>query len=160
MAFSPLAFNGGEDAAKFSFLPYRQSLLSAEGMSPVGSGYSSSSPNAYLPTSSYVPQPPYAGAASLFGTSPYATSPFYGRSRGAAKTSPTYSPTSSALTLTLPGYSPTSPRYWPTPPSFSSKSPRYSPQSPSFSPTSPRYLPRPPHLAWHHQDVSLSRDIA
>lgn len=144
-AFSPLAVNGGEDPANFSFLGYGQSPLGAGGMSPAGPGYSPSSPNAYSPTSPYVPQSPYGGATSPFGTSPYASSPFYDRSRGA--TSPTYSPTSPALNLTSPGYSPTSPRYSPTSPSFSPTSPRYSPQSPSFSPTSPRYSPTSPSFS-------------
>ncbi|KIM39097.1 hypothetical protein M413DRAFT_447445 [Hebeloma cylindrosporum] len=142
-SFSPLASNGGEDASNFQFLPYSQS---PGGMSPAGVPYSPSSPNAYTPTSpSFVPQSPFGGAASPFGTSPYATSPFYDRSRG--PTSPTYSPTSPALNLTSPGYSPTSPRYSPTSPSFSPTSPRYSPQSPSFSPTSPRYSPTSPSFS-------------
>ncbi|KAG1741771.1 DNA-directed RNA polymerase II, subunit 1 [Suillus paluster] len=144
-AFSPLAVNGGEDPANFSFLGYGQSPLGAGGMSPAGPGYSPSSPNAYSPTSPYVPQSPFGGATSPFGTSPYATSPFYDRGRG--PTSPTYSPTSPALNLTSPGYSPTSPRYSPTSPSFSPTSPRYSPQSPSFSPTSPRYSPTSPSFS-------------
>ncbi|KAF9466907.1 beta and beta-prime subunits of DNA dependent RNA-polymerase [Collybia nuda] len=144
-AFSPLAVNGGEDAANFQWLGYGQSPIGAGGMSPAGPGYSPSSPNAYSPTSpSFVPQSPFGGAASPFGTSPYATSPFYDR-RG--PTSPTYSPTSPALNLTSPGYSPTSPRYSPTSPSFSPTSPRYSPQSPSFSPTSPRYSPTSPSFS-------------
>ncbi|KAH7920489.1 DNA-directed RNA polymerase II, subunit 1 [Leucogyrophana mollusca] len=144
-AFSPLAVNGGEDPANFSFLGYGQSPVGAGGMSPAGPGYSPSSPNAYSPTSPYVPQSPFGGATSPFGTSPYATSPFYDRGRG--PTSPTYSPTSPALNLTSPGYSPTSPRYSPTSPSFSPTSPRYSPQSPSFSPTSPRYSPTSPSFS-------------
>jgi len=145
-SFSPLHSNGSEDAANFPFLGYGQSPLGAGGMSPGGVGYSPSSPNAYTPTSpSFVPQSPFGGAASPFGTSPYATSPFYDRSRG--PTSPTYSPTSPALNLTSPGYSPTSPRYSPTSPSFSPTSPRYSPQSPSFSPTSPRYSPTSPSFS-------------
>ncbi|KAF9544636.1 beta and beta-prime subunits of DNA dependent RNA-polymerase, partial [Agrocybe pediades] len=144
-SFSPLASNSGEDVSSFPHLPYGQSPLGAGGMSP-GGGYSPSSPNAYTPTSpSFAPQSPYSGAASPFGTSPYATSPMYGRSGGA--TSPTYSPTSPALNLTSPGYSPTSPRYSPTSPSFSPTSPRYSPQSPSFSPTSPRYSPTSPSFS-------------
>jgi DNA-directed RNA polymerase II subunit RPB1 len=145
-AFSPLASNGGEDAANFPYLAFGQSPLEAGGMSPAGPHYSPSSPNAYSPTSlSFVPQSPFDGATSPFGTSPYATSPFYDRSRG--PTSPTYSPTSPALNLTSPGYSPTSPRYSPTSPSFSPTSPRYSPQSPSFSPTSPRYSPTSPSFS-------------
>ncbi|KAG1775061.1 DNA-directed RNA polymerase II, subunit 1 [Suillus placidus] len=136
-AFSPLAVNGGEDPANFSFLGY--------GQSPLGAGGIPSSPNTYSPTSPYVPQSPFGGATSPFGTSPYATSPFYDRGRG--PTSPTYSPTSPALNLTSPGYSPTSPRYSPTSPSFSPTSPRYSPQSPSFSPTSPRYSPTSPSFS-------------
>ncbi|EGN92710.1 hypothetical protein SERLA73DRAFT_98944 [Serpula lacrymans var. lacrymans S7.3] len=144
-AFSPLAVNGGEDPANFSFLGYGQSPVGAGGMSPAGPGYSPSSPNVYSPTSPYVPQSPFGGATSPFGTSPYATSPFYDRARG--PTSPTYSPTSPALNLTSPGYSPTSPRYSPTSPSFSPTSPRYSPQSPSFSPTSPRYSPTSPSFS-------------
>lgn len=144
-AFSPLAVNGGEDPANFSFLGYGQSPLGAGGMSPAGPGYSPSSPNTYSPTSPYVPQSPFGGATSPFGTSLYATSPFYDRGRG--PTSPTYSPTSPALNLTSPGYSPTSPRYSPTSPSFSPTSPRYSPQSPSFSPTSPRYSPTSPSFS-------------
>jgi DNA-directed RNA polymerase II subunit RPB1 len=147
-AFSPLASNGGDDAQSFQpFLGYGVSPLGAGGMSPGGPGYSPSSPNAYTPTSpSFVPQSPFTGAASPFGASPYATSPFYDRSRVGA-TSPTYSPTSPALNLTSPGYSPTSPRYSPTSPSFSPTSPRYSPQSPSFSPTSPRYSPTSPSFS-------------
>jgi DNA-directed RNA polymerase II subunit RPB1 len=144
-AFSPLAMNGGEDAASFSYMPFGQSPMGAGSMSPAAPGYSPSSPNVYSPTSPYVPQSPFAGATSPFGTSPYATSPFYDRSRG--PTSPTYSPTSPALNLTSPGYSPTSPRYSPTSPSFSPTSPRYSPQSPSFSPTSPRYSPTSPSFS-------------
>jgi DNA-directed RNA polymerase II subunit RPB1 len=144
-AFSPLAVNGGEDPANFSYLGYGQSPMGAGGMSPAaGAGYSPSSPG-YSPTSPYIPQSPFAGATSPFGTSPYATSPFY--DRGAAPTSPTYSPTSPALNLTSPSYSPTSPRYSPTSPSFSPTSPRYSPQSPSFSPTSPRYSPTSPSFS-------------
>jgi DNA-directed RNA polymerase II subunit RPB1 len=143
-AFSPLAVNSGEDPANFSFLGYGQSPR-AGGMSPGGPGYSPSSPNVYSPTSPYVPQSPFGGATSPFGTSPYVTSPFYSQGRGA--TSPTYSPTSPALNLTSPGYSPTSPRYSPTSPSFSPTSPRYSPQSPSFSPTSPRYSPTSPSFS-------------
>src|SRR3984957_21349810 len=104
------------------------------------------SPNAYSPSSpGFVPQSPFGGATSPFGTSPYATSPFYDRARGV--TSPTYSPTSPGLNLSSPGYSPTSPRYSPTSPSFSPTSPRYSPQSPSFSPTSPRYSPTSPSFS-------------
>ena len=144
-AFSPLAMNGGEDAASFSYMPFGQSPMGAGSMSPAAPGYSPSSPNVYSPTSPYVPQSPFAGATSPFGASPYATSPFYDRSRG--PTSPTYSPTSPALNLTSPGYSPTSPRYSPTSPSFSPTSPRYSPQSPSFSPTSPRYSPTSPSFS-------------
>ena len=144
-AFSPLAVNGGEDSANFSYLGYGQSPMGAGGMSPAAPGYSPSSPNVYSPTSPYVPPSPYGGATSPFGTSPYATSPFYDRGRG--PTSPTYSPTSPALNLTSPGYSPTSPRYSPTSPSFSPTSPRYSPQSPSFSPTSPRYSPTSPSFS-------------
>ncbi|KZT09014.1 beta and beta-prime subunits of DNA dependent RNA-polymerase [Laetiporus sulphureus 93-53] len=144
-AFSPLAVNGGEDAASFSYLAYGPSPMGAGSMSPAAPGYSPSSPNVYSPTSPYVPPSPYGGATSPFGTSPYATSPFYDRGRG--PTSPTYSPTSPALNLTSPGYSPTSPRYSPTSPSFSPTSPRYSPQSPSFSPTSPRYSPTSPSFS-------------
>ncbi|EPS95144.1 hypothetical protein FOMPIDRAFT_152872 [Fomitopsis schrenkii] len=144
-AFSPLAVNGGEDPANFSYLGFGQSPMGAGGMSPAAPGYSPSSPNVYSPTSPYVPPSPYGGATSPFGTSPYATSPFYDRARG--PTSPTYSPTSPALNLTSPGYSPTSPRYSPTSPSFSPTSPRYSPQSPSFSPTSPRYSPTSPSFS-------------
>lgn len=145
-AFSPLAINGGEDAANFPYLGFGQSPIGAGGMSPGGPAYSPSSPNAYAPTSpSYVPQSPFGAATSPFGASPYASSPFYDRSRG--PTSPTYSPTSPTLNLTSPGYSPTSPRYSPTSPSFSPTSPRYSPQSPSFSPTSPRYSPTSPSFS-------------
>ncbi|CAL1696999.1 unnamed protein product [Somion occarium] len=146
-AFSPLAVNGGEDAASFSYLPFGTSPLGAGAMSPAAPGYSPSSPNAYSPTSPYVPPSPYGGATSPFGaTSPYATSPFYDRG-GARPTSPTYSPTSPALHLTSPSYSPTSPQYSPTSPSFSPTSPGYSPQSPSFSPTSPRYSPTSPSFS-------------
>ncbi|KAI0075928.1 beta and beta-prime subunits of DNA dependent RNA-polymerase [Panus rudis PR-1116 ss-1] len=144
-AFSPLAVNGGEDAASFSYLGFGQSPMGAGGMSPAAPGYSPSSPNAYSPTSPYVPPSPYGGATSPYATSPYATSPFY--DRGARPTSPTYSPTSPALNLTSPSYSPTSPRYSPTSPSFSPTSPRYSPQSPSFSPASPRYSPTSPSFS-------------
>ncbi|PCH33167.1 RNA polymerase II large subunit [Wolfiporia cocos MD-104 SS10] len=144
-AFTPLAVNGGEDPASFSYLGFGQSPMGAGGMSPAAPGYSPSSPNVYSPTSPYVPPSPFGGATSPFGTSPYATSPFYDRTRG--PTSPTYSPTSPALNLTSPGYSPTSPRYSPTSPSFSPTSPRYSPQSPSFSPTSPRYSPTSPSFS-------------
>ena len=63
--------------------------------------------NAYSPT--LVPQSLFDDAMSPFGTSPYATSLFYDRSRGL--TSPTYSPMSPGLNLTSLGYSPTSPRY-------------------------------------------------
>ncbi|EKM83352.1 hypothetical protein AGABI1DRAFT_65857 [Agaricus bisporus var. burnettii JB137-S8] len=144
-SFTPLASNGGDEASSFSFMPFGQSPLGAGGMSPGGPGYSPSSPNAYSPTSpSFVPQSPYGGATSPFGTSPYATSPFIHR---AGMTSPTYSPTSPTLNLTSPAYSPTSPRYSPTSPSFSPTSPRYSPQSPSFSPTSPRYSPTSPSFS-------------
>lgn len=144
-AFSPLAVSGGEDTPSFPWISL-QSPARSGAMSPAGPHYSPSSPNAYSPTSpGYAPQSPFAGAASPFGTSPYATSPFYDHSRGA--TSPTYSPTSPGLNLTSPGYSPTSPRYSPTSPSFSPTSPRYSPQSPSFSPTSPRYSPTSPSFS-------------
>src|ERR1700734_2950592 len=78
LLFPPLAVNSGEDPANFSFLGYGQSPR-AGGMSPGGPGYSPSSPNAYSPTSPYVPQSPFGGATSPFGTSPYATSPFYDR---------------------------------------------------------------------------------
>ena len=139
-AFSPLASNGGEDASSLQYLSYGQGPLRAGGMSP---GYSPSSPNVYTPTlPSFVPQSPFAGATSPFGTSPYATFPFFDRSRNA--TSPTYSPTSPALNLTSPGYSPTSPQYSPTSPSFSPTLPRYTPQSPSFSPAPPPYSPISP----------------
>ncbi|KAH9949477.1 beta and beta-prime subunits of DNA dependent RNA-polymerase [Amylocystis lapponica] len=145
-AFTPLAVNGGEDPASFSYSGFGQSPMGAGGMSPAAPGYSPSSPNVYSPTSPYVPASPFGGATSPFGTSPFAaTSPFFDRSRG--PTSPTYSPTSPALNLTSPGYSPTSPRYSPTSPSFSPTSPRYSPQSPSFSPTSPRYSPTSPSFS-------------
>jgi DNA-directed RNA polymerase II subunit RPB1 len=144
-AFSPLAVNGGDDPANFSYLGFGQSPKGAGGMSPAPPTYSPSSPNVYSPTSPYVPaQSPYQ-ATSPFMTSPYSTSPFFDRSRSA--TSPTYSPTSPALNLTSPNYSPTSPRYSPTSPSFSPTSPRYSPQSPSFSPTSPRYSPTSPSFS-------------
>ena len=146
-SFSPLASNGGEDAANFQYLGFGQSPLGAGGMSPGGPGYSPSSPNVYSPTSpSFVPQSPFGGATSPFGTSPYAASPYYDPS-ARNPTSPTYSPTSPALNLTSPSYSPTSPRYSPTSPSFSPTSPRYSPQSPSFSPTSPRYSPTSPSFS-------------
>ena len=116
-AFSPLAVNGGDDPANFSYLGFGQSPKSAGGMSPAPPTYSPSSPNVYSPTSPYVPaQSPYQ-ATSPFMTSPYSTSPFFDRSRSA--TSPTYSPTSPVLNLTSPNYSPTSPRYSPTSPSFS-----------------------------------------
>jgi hypothetical protein len=36
------------------------------------------SPDVYSPTSPYVPQSPFGGATSLFGTSPCVTSPFSG----------------------------------------------------------------------------------
>ena len=145
-AFSPLAVNGGDEAGNFNqYLPF-QSPRGAGAMSPGGPHYSPSSPNAYSPTSpSFAPQSPYSSGTSPFTTSPYATSPFYDRSRGPM--SPTYSPTSPALNLTSPGYSPASPRYSPTSPSFSPTSPRYSPQSPSFSPTSPRYSPASPSFS-------------
>ncbi|KAJ7451085.1 DNA-directed RNA polymerase II, subunit 1 [Mycena latifolia] len=147
-SFSPLAVNGGDDGPNFtSFQPgWGQTPTGAGGMSPGGPQYSPSSPNMYSPTSpGYVPQSPFAGATSPFGTSPYATSPFYDRNaRG--PTSPTYSPTSPMI-LPSPGYSPASPRYSPTSPSFSPASPRYSPQSPSFSPTSPRYSPTSPSFS-------------
>jgi hypothetical protein len=124
--------------ASFSFLGYGQSPR-AGGMSPGGLGYNPSSPNVYSPTSPYVPQSPFGGATSPFGTSLYATSPFYDRGGRGGPMSPTYSPTSPAPNLTLPGYLPTSPRYSLTSPSFSPTLPRYSPQFPSFSLTSPRY---------------------
>ena len=144
-AFSPLAVNGGDDPANFSYLGFGQSPKSTGGMSPGPPTYSPSSPNVYSPTSPYVPaQSPYQ-ATSPFVSSPYSTSPYLDRSRSA--TSPTYSPTSPALNLTSPNYSPTSPRYSPTSPSFSPTSPRYSPQSPSFSPTSPRYSPTSPSFS-------------
>lgn len=145
-AFSPLAVNGGDDPTNFSYLGFGQSPKGAGGMSPAAPTYSPSSPNVYSPVSPYVPAQSPFGATSPFGTSPYATSPFYDRGRGGA-TSPTYSPTSPALNLTSPGYSPTSPRYSPTSPSFSPTSPHYSPQSPSFSPTSPRYSPTSPSFS-------------
>ncbi|KAG6916931.1 DNA-directed RNA polymerase II subunit rpb1 [Tephrocybe rancida] len=50
-AFSPLAVNGGEDAANFQYLGFGQSPLGAGGMSPGGPGYSPTSPNTYSPTS-------------------------------------------------------------------------------------------------------------
>ncbi|KAJ7293955.1 DNA-directed RNA polymerase II, subunit 1, partial [Mycena rebaudengoi] len=147
-SFSPLAVNGGDDGPNFiAFQPgWGQTPVGAGGMSPAGPQYSPSSPNMYSPTSpGYVPQSPFGGATSPFGTSPYATSPFYDRgARG--PTSPTYSPTSPMI-LASPGYSPASPRYSPTSPSFSPTSPRYSPQSPSFSPTSPRYSPTSPSFS-------------
>lgn len=149
-AFSPLASNGGDESSSYqpyaNALPYGMSPMGAGGMSPAAPGYSPSSPNAYSPTSPYVAQSPFSGAASPFGTSPYATSPFFDRSRGGA-TSPTYSPTSPALNLTSPGYSPTSPKYSPTSPSYSPTSPHYSPASPSFSPTSPVYSPTSPSFS-------------
>ncbi|KAJ7151696.1 DNA-directed RNA polymerase II, subunit 1 [Mycena filopes] len=147
-SFSPLAVNGGDDGPNFtSFQPgWGQTPTGAGGMSPAAGQYSPSSPNMYSPTSpGYVPQSPFGGATSPFGTSPYATSPFYDRS-GRGPTSPTYSP-SSPMILPSPGYSPASPRYSPTSPSFSPASPRYSPQSPSFSPTSPRYSPTSPSFS-------------
>ncbi|KAF9236253.1 hypothetical protein BU15DRAFT_64108 [Melanogaster broomeanus] len=71
-AFSPLAVQGGEDAASFSFLGYGQSPLRAGGMLPAGSRYSPSLPpslpNAYSPMSPYVPQSPFGGATSPFRT--------------------------------------------------------------------------------------------
>jgi len=67
-AFSPLAVNGNEDPANFSFLGYGQSPLSAGGMSPAGPGHSSSSPNTHSPTSPYVPQSPFGGATSSVST--------------------------------------------------------------------------------------------
>ncbi|KAI0344206.1 beta and beta-prime subunits of DNA dependent RNA-polymerase [Trametopsis cervina] len=143
-AFSPLVSNGADDSPNFTYLPF-QSPMNTDGMSPAAPGYSPSSPNAYSPTSPYVPQSPYSSATSPFSTSPYATSPYYDPNRG--PTSPTYSPTSPALNLTSPAYSPTSPRYSPTSPSFSPTSPRYSPTSPSFSPTSPRYSPTSPSFS-------------
>ncbi|KAG6820127.1 hypothetical protein H0H93_005002, partial [Arthromyces matolae] len=71
-SFSPLAVNGGEDAANFQYLGFGQSPIGAGGMSPGGPGYSPSSPNTYSPTSpSFVPQSPFAGGASPFvGASP------------------------------------------------------------------------------------------
>ncbi|KAJ6577080.1 DNA-directed RNA polymerase II, subunit 1 [Mycena sp. CBHHK59/15] len=141
---SPVWQDGVFKGDQAAFLPWRstpgwgQTPVGAGGMSPAGPQYSPSSPNMYSPTSpGYVPQSPFGGATSPFGTSPYATSPFYDRgARG--PTSPTYSPTSPMI-LPSPGYSPASPRYSPTSPSFSPASPRYSPQSPpSFSPASPR----------------------
>jgi DNA-directed RNA polymerase II subunit RPB1 len=134
-SFSPLASSGGEDSATIHPYLHLQSPMGASGMSPAQLGYSPTSPNAYSPTSPYVPQSPFGGATSPFGTSPY------------GPTSPTYSPTSPSLNLTSPNYSPTSPRYSPTSPVFSPTSPRYSPTSPSFSPTSPRYSPQSPSFS-------------
>ena len=57
------------------------------GMSPAGPGYSPISPNAYSPMSPYVPQSPYAGA-----TSPFGTLPLYDQSRGATSPMPVTSP--------------------------------------------------------------------
>ncbi|KAI5994923.1 hypothetical protein F5J12DRAFT_896614 [Pisolithus orientalis] len=131
VALSPLAINSKEDPANFSFLGYRKSPLGAGDMSPAGPpGYSLSSPNAYLPTLPYVPQSPYSGTTSPFGTLVHVTSPFYDRSQGA--TSPTYFLTSPALNLMSPCYSPTSPRYSLQPLSFSPTSLQYSPTGPSF----------------------------
>ncbi|KAK7040592.1 DNA-directed RNA polymerase subunit [Favolaschia claudopus] len=146
-SFSPLAVNGSDDGPNFTtFQPGWGQTPTRGDMSPAGPQYSPSSPNMYSPTSpGYVPQSPFGTATSPFGTSPFATSPFYDRSaRG--PTSPTYSPTSPMI-LPSPGYSPASPRYSPTSPSFSPTSPRYSPQSPSFSPTSPRYSPTSPSFS-------------
>ncbi|KAF7340222.1 DNA-directed RNA polymerase subunit [Mycena venus] len=112
-SFSPLAVNGGDDGPSFTTFQsgWGQTPTRADAMSP-GPQYSPSSPNMYSPTSpGYVPQSPFGGATSPFGTSPYATSPFYDRgARG--PTSPTYSPTSPMI-LPSPGYSPASPRYSP-----------------------------------------------
>jgi DNA-directed RNA polymerase II subunit RPB1 len=138
-AFSPLVVNGDDNPANFPYLWFGQSPKGARGMSPAAHTYSPSSPNVYSPVSPYIP------AQSPFGTSPYATSPFYDRGHDA--TSPTYSPTSPALNFPSPGYSPTSPRYSPTSPSFSPTSPCYNPQSPSFSPTSPWYSPTSPSFS-------------
>lgn len=157
VAFSPLAQSGGEDPANFA------TYLPGFGASPFGAGSGSASPGGglqyspsspgYSPTSPYAPTSPFGAAASPYGTSPFATSPFFDRSR-ANGTSPAYSPTSPILNLTSPAFSPTSPafsptspRYSPTSPSFSPTSPRYSPQSPSFSPTSPRYSPTSPSFS-------------
>jgi DNA-directed RNA polymerase II subunit RPB1 len=148
-AFSPLAASGGEDPSTFSLsLGFGQSPMGAGAGHISPGGYSPASPGGYSPTSpGYIPTSPFGMAAtSPFGTSPFATSPFFDRSR-AGPSSPTYSPTSPALNLTSPAFSPTSPRYSPTSPSFSPTSPRYSPQSPSFSPTSPRYSPTSPSFS-------------
>ncbi|KIO00034.1 hypothetical protein M404DRAFT_963887, partial [Pisolithus tinctorius Marx 270] len=132
-ALSPLAINGREDPANFSFLGYGKSPLGAGDMSPTGPpGYSLSSPNAYSPTLPYVPQSPYGGMTSPFGTLVHVTSPFYDRSQGA--TSPTYFLTSPALNLMSPCYLPTSLQYSPQLPSFSPTSLQYSPTGPSFVP--------------------------
>ncbi|KAI6141983.1 hypothetical protein BKA82DRAFT_125854 [Pisolithus tinctorius] len=147
VALSPLAVNGGEDPTNFSFLGYWKSPLGAGDMSPASPpGYSLSSPNAYSPTSPYVPQSPYGGTTS-FGMLVHATSPFYDRSQGA--TSPTYFLMSPALNLMSPCYLPTSPRYSPQPPSFIPTSPQYSPTGLSaapaqMSPLCPKYLPTSP----------------
>ncbi|KAJ7211509.1 hypothetical protein C8J57DRAFT_1539524 [Mycena rebaudengoi] len=64
-------------------------------MSPVGAQYSPSSRNMYSPTSpGYVPQSLFGDATSPFGTSLYATSPFYDRgARGpSSPTEPAVSP--------------------------------------------------------------------
>ena len=136
-AFSPLVSNGGDDAPNFQYLPFQSP--GHGGMSPAAPGYSPSSPNAYSPTSPYVPQSPYTSATSPFSTSPYATSPYYDRNRG--PTSPTYSPTPHALNLTSLANSHTSSRHSPPSPSSSTTSPRYSPTIPSFGSTFPRCSP-------------------
>jgi len=62
-AFSLVVVNSGKDPANFLFLDYGQSPQAG------GPGYSPSSLNVYLPTSPYVPQSPFGGTTSLFGTS-------------------------------------------------------------------------------------------
>ncbi|KAI6146777.1 hypothetical protein BKA82DRAFT_145964 [Pisolithus tinctorius] len=127
VALSPLAVNSREDPANFLFLGYRKSPLGAGDMSPADPP---GSPNAYSPTLPYVPQSPYGGMTSPFGTLVHVTSPFYDISQGA--TSLTYFLTSPALNLMSPCYLPTSPWYSLQLPSFSPTSLWYSPTGPSF----------------------------
>jgi DNA-directed RNA polymerase II subunit RPB1 len=152
-AFSPLAVNGGDEAATVQYgLGYGQSPMGAHGGMSPGGGYSPASPS-YSPTSPYMPaQSPYVPTSPFavspsYGTSPFRpgmTSPGYSPASPNMVTSPMYSPSSPGYSPTSPSFSPASPKYSPASPSFSPMSPRYSPASPSFSPASPRYSPVSP----------------
>ncbi|KAH9073591.1 hypothetical protein EDB83DRAFT_2219488, partial [Lactarius deliciosus] len=92
-SFPPLTSNDGEQSANLAYHGFEQRPRHASAMYPTAPDHRPEAPKVYSPTSSYVPQSPFAGATTPISTSPYVTSPFYDRDRApTSPASPRYSP--------------------------------------------------------------------